>query len=251
MVAEIMHEGKRVPSLPLAKDIDIGPLIEAREQAQQRHSSLAIFTRAYGLTGVQHPELRRALIRWPYPRLYEHFETVCAVPMERMWLGERTLLFPMLASPEIRQLPEISYWLKTLKEIDPWEIGVFREYLNCGRMPWPLRRFSVWHSLHFSGAMRARRFGTCVISSLGDLGYEQVDVITPVTTYFSLGPVDERGHVRATIIYDHRVMDGRDVAKCLNTVERILNHQLLGELRQESTRHQPNATIVSMHSDAA
>lgn len=36
--------------------------------------------------------------------------------------------------------------------------------------------------------------------------------------------------IRLTIVYDHRVMDGRCVARCLNTVEQILCQQVLAEL---------------------
>jgi hypothetical protein len=33
------------------------------------------------------------------------------------------------------------------------------------------------------------------------------------------------------IIYDHRVLDGRRVAQCLNDLDRVLNVDLLAELR--------------------
>ena len=82
-----------------------------------------------------------------------------------------------------------------------------------------------------SPATGPKKLGTFAISSLGNLGVEQFHPLCPLTTYFTFGPIQKNGDVVAKIIYDHRVMDGRDVRKYLGDLEEILNKIIIEELR--------------------
>jgi pyruvate/2-oxoglutarate dehydrogenase complex dihydrolipoamide acyltransferase (E2) component len=73
--------------------------------------------------------------------------------------------------------------------------------------------------------------GTFVISSLGNYGVEQMHPLTALTTYFTFGPISPAGEVTLKVIYDHRVMDGRAVARVLVRLEEVLNGAVLDELR--------------------
>src|SRR5262249_12829799 len=108
----------------------------------------------------------------------------------------------------------------------------FRQWLRLGRMPGFLRSILFWIGLNGSGFRRAKRFGTFAISSLGNLGIEQYHPISPLTTYLTFGPIAPTGDVTVKIIYDHRVMDGRCVARCLNDLEEVLNTHMLEELKK-------------------
>ena len=231
VVDELLHHAKQVPSLPLARDCRIGTLADARDSAAVRPSWTALFMKAYGLAAQRHPVLRRAFIRHPYPRLYEHPRSDAAVLIEREWEGEPVVLGAKVISPETTPITLIDDHLRRFRDEPVWSVSPFRQLLRLGRQPWPLRRFAFWSSLHFSGAKRAKRFGTFMMSSLGGFGVEQMHPLTPLSTYLTFGPVQRDGRVTVKVIYDHRVMDGRHVARVLVDVEQILNTTLAAEVR--------------------
>src|SRR6516225_514853 len=231
MVIEMLHHARQVPSVPVARPIHVAVIAEARQQAQNVPSWTAVFTRAFGLVARERPELRRALIRWPYPHLYEHPHSICALVIERVWEGETVLLGAKIRAPEDMTLATIASNIRRSKETPVWQVSDFRQALRIGRLPAVLRRFTFWHSLYLSGAKRAKRMGTFMVSSYGSLGAEQMHPLSFHTALLTFGPIRAAGDVVIKIVYDHRVMDGRTVARCLADVERILNTEILMELR--------------------
>ncbi len=231
MVIELLHHAQRVPSLPTMRQLDVSAVAEARARIASPPSWVAIFMRAYALVAEKRPELRRALIPFPYRHLYQHPYSECAILVEREWEGELVVLGARIRGPERMTLTDIHRELRRFKETPVLQVNYFRQILRVGRLPALLRRFIFWHSLYLSGYKRAKRLGTFMMSSLGDLGAEQGHPLTPLTTYFTFGPIGEDGEVTAKIIYDHRVMDDRCVARCLGDLERVLHAEILGELR--------------------
>lgn len=227
---EIMHHAQRVPSLPLSKTIDIAPLMLARNTPPQSTSWTAIFMKAYGLVSERFPELRRCWIRWPYPHFYEHPVSQCVVLVEREWEGEPIVLGARVMAPERMSLVTIDEHLRHFRETPVWEVSCFRQLLRLGKMPACVRRFAFWQTLYLSGYKRCKRFGTFSISSLGSLGVEQHHPLTPLTSYFTFGPISPMGQVTVKIIYDHRVLDGRTAAHCLNELQNVLANEIVTEL---------------------
>jgi hypothetical protein len=230
MVMEILHHGRKVPALPLSKVMHVGNLCEVRK-AGAFVSWLAIFMKAYGLVGQQHPQLRRAYIPLPWPHLYEHPISECAFLLERDYGGENIVLGAKLRAPETQALVDLDEAMSHYRNAPIEQIGSFRQWLRLGRLPGLLRRLTFWHTLYLSGYKRGKRLGTFAISSLGNLGVEQHHPVSPLTTYLTFGPISPQGEVNVKIIYDHRVMDGRCVARCLNDLEEVLNTRILNELR--------------------
>ncbi len=230
MVHEILHHGRKVPTLPLSKVIHIGKLVKART-AGAFVSWTAIFMKAYGLIAKQHPELRQAYIPYPWPRLYEHPYSVCSLLIEREHAGESIVLGAKLRAPEDQSLAELDEQMRVFRSAPLHEVSCFRQWLRLGRLPGFVRRFVFWHTLNLLGYRRAKRVGTFAISSLGNLGVEQHHPISPLTTYLTFGPISTAGDVTVKLIYDHRVMDGRAVARCLGDLETILNRRILDELK--------------------
>ena len=150
--------------------------------------------------------------------------------LEREYEGESIVLGAKLRAPELQALADLDDALNHFRDAPVLEVGNFRQWLRVGRLPGFLRRFIFWHTLNFSGYKRAKRLGTFAISSLGNLGVEQHHPISPLTTYLTFGPISPLGEVNVKIIYDHRVMDGRCVARCLNDLEAMLNTRILDEL---------------------
>jgi hypothetical protein len=231
LVAELMHHARKVPSLPLAKTCRLEAVVAARAQASPSPSWTAIFMKAYGLVSQEIPELRRAWIPFPFPRIYEHPISECGVLMEREVQGEPVVLGVKIRGPETRALAEIDEHLRTFREAPVEKVSAFRQLLRLARLPWPLRRWFLWRVLSLSGYRRARRMGTFIISSLGNYGVEQMHPLTALTTYFTFGPISPAGEVTLKVIYDHRVMDGRAVARVLVRLEEVLNGAVLDELR--------------------
>jgi hypothetical protein len=231
MVLEILHHGRKVPSLPLSKVMNVAALADARA-AIRAVSWTAIFVRAYALTACRHPELRRAYIPWPLPHLYEHPCSSCALLLERDYRGENMVLGARLRAPEEQTLTRLDEELRYLRQAPLHEVNYFRQWLRVARVPGCVRRFLFWHTLNLSGYKRAKRLGTFAISSLGNYGVEQHHPIAPLTTYLTYGPISAHGDVNVKLIYDHRVMDGRTVARALVTLEEVLNGEILGELRE-------------------
>jgi hypothetical protein len=231
MVGELMYHARKVPTIPLSRGLNVAALADARRQSTSPPSWMAIFVRAYGLLSVRHAVLRRAFIRWPIPHLYEHPVSECAVTVERKWHGEAVTLGAKIRQPETMPVEVISEHLRRYREAPVESISAFRQILRLGRLPWPIRRFVFWTTLNLSGATRAKRFGTFMVSSLGMLGVHQEHPIAPFTTHFSFGPIAADGAVTARIVYDHRVTDGRTIGRCLVDLQSVLDNELLSELR--------------------
>jgi len=230
MVLEILHHGRKVPALPLSKVMNVHKLVEAR-RAGAFVSWTAIFMKGYALVAQQHSELRRAFIPFPWRHLYEHPISECGVLLEREFEGENMVLGAKIRGPERQPLAELDEHLRFFRNAPIQEVGDFRQWLRLGRLPGILRRLVFWTTLNLSGYKRAKRLGTFAISSLGSLGVEQQHPISPLTTYLTFGPIAPTGEVNVKIIYDHRVMDGRIVARCLTDLEAALNTCVLDELR--------------------
>lgn len=232
LVAELMHHAQKVPSLPLARLCHIPQLVEARQLATTPVSWMAIFLKAYALVGCEIPELRRAWIPFPFARLYEHPSSEGAVLIEREYRGEAIVVGAKIRKPEEASLTLIDSHLARYRSTPVEQVTAFRQLLRLARLPGLLRRFFFWRVLAVSGYRRACRLGTFVISSLGNFGVEQMHPLTALTTYFTYGPIQSDGSVTLKVIYDHRVMDGRTVARVLVRLEEVLNGAILQEVRQ-------------------
>ena len=191
MVVELLRHARKVPSLPLKRRLDVARLAAARAACPARPSWVGLFLKAYGLVAQGRPELRRAYIPFPWPHLYEHPVSECTVLVEREWDGEKGVLAAKIRNCEAQPLRLIDEFLRRVA---------------------------------------TARFGTFMVSTLGNHGVEQGHPLTPLTTYLSFGPIGPAGDVTAMIVYDHRVMDGRSVALALTELEAALNGPILAEV---------------------
>ena len=77
VVLELLHHARKASSLPLAKTMNLQAILQPRKTAGV--SWTALFLKAYGLTALEHPELRRAFIPYPRKHFYEHPDSVAAI----------------------------------------------------------------------------------------------------------------------------------------------------------------------------
>ena len=64
------------------------------------------------------------------------------------------------------------------------------------------------------------------------LGAESLNPLTPLTTLLNYGLISDDGAVSVRIHYDHRVMDGANVARALERFEIILNGPVADEVKR-------------------
>jgi hypothetical protein len=229
-VIDLVHFARQVPSTPVCRRINVASLIGPRAAHPARPSWSLLFMKAYSIVGAEHPPLRRALLQFPWPRLYEHPWMNCALAIERTYQGDPGVFVGLFRAPDkqtIGQLQEALTWYKS----QPLEkVGLYRRALRVSGAPTPVRRLLWWSTLNISGFKRAKRFGTFGLTSYGALGAESLHPISPLTTTLTYGPISPSGDVVVKLIYDHRVLDGAYIARRLRDIEATMNGAILEEL---------------------
>jgi hypothetical protein len=230
-VCDLIHFARKVPTVPVQRRMNLAALLEVRRAAHPRPSWCAIFAKAYGFVAAARPELRRAYLPFPRPHLYEHPVSVASVAVERRYGDEDAVFFGHLRSPERQGLLEIDAHLRRFKEEPLESIGLFRRVLRTSRLPRPLRRALWWLGLNVSGRKRAKHLGTFGVSVYSGLGAASLHPLSPLTTTLNYGVIDPDGSVDVRLVYDHRVLDGSNIARALLDLERVLNNEIVVEMR--------------------
>jgi hypothetical protein len=237
LVYEFLRQSRRVPLVTLRREFHVPALVAARREAKL--SWVAVFAKAYALVAQKHERLRWNWLTFPWARIYEHPHSECVVLVERDWHGEEIVLGAKVRAPEFAPLAEIDGHIRRFRTEPILSISPFRQMLRVARYPGFLRRLVFWSSLNWSGYKRCKRFGTFLVSSVGNYGCELLAPHVPLTGYLTFGPISADGHVAVSLAFDHRVMDGRHAARALEDMERILNTTLLMELRLSRTEPAP------------
>lgn len=255
LITDLLHFAKKVPSQPLVRHSDIGPLarLQRDRDGGPRVSWSTLFMKAYGILSARHAPLRQCYMSWPWPHLYEHPFPVGRITVSRSYRGQDWVFFGHVPHPERHSLPELQELLETFKHAPVKSVNRFWRQLVVSRFPTPLRRLAWWLTIHGPGGLRMDRVGTFGMTSVSGRGAISVHPPSLPTTTLTYGPVDETGRVRITIVYDHRVMDGGTVGAYLEELESLLNGEILGELRtlHRSMRSAPANPPKSPHSAVA
>ncbi len=232
-VIDLVHFARQIPSTPVSRPMDVSALTVPRDTHPARPSWAVLFMKAYALVGADHPPLRRALLEFPWPRLYEHPWMNCALAIERSFHDEQGVFVALFRAPERQTLSQLQEALAVYKSQPVEDVGVYRRAMCVSRGPAPVRRLLWWSTLHISGYKRAKRFGTFGLTSYGALGAESLHPISPLTTTMTYGPISPAGEVIVKLIYDHRVLDGAYIARRLRDIEDTLHGPILDELRRD------------------
>jgi hypothetical protein len=230
-VCDLLHFASQVPTVPVQRRLNLGALVAARQAAAPRPSWAAIFTKAYAFVCAARPELRRSYLGFPTAHLYEHPTSVASIAVERAFGDEPAVLFGHLTSPERHGLAELDGRIRAFKELPLERVGGFRRVLRISAWPRPLRRLAWWVGLNVSGRKRAHFLGTYGVSTYSGLGAASLHPLSPLTTTLNYGVIEADGSVDVRLIYDHRVMDGATVARALQDLDRVMQCEILAELR--------------------
>lgn len=231
LVGDLMRFSIKVPRVTVQRQMNVGPLQRARMAQHDKSSWTVLFLKGYALLARETPELRRAYVKLPRPHLFEYPASIASLTHERELDGERVVLLSTIKGPEYRSIPELEASMRTARTRPVMEIKEFRRALKMARAPAPVRWLLMWLGLNIA-RQRARFFGTFQLSVYSGLGAESLNPLTPLTTLLNYGPIGEDGSVCVRIHYDHRVMDGANVARALVRFEEILNSVVATEVQE-------------------
>jgi hypothetical protein len=230
LVADMMHFGQQVPAVTASRVMDLRPLRAAHAACVAAPAWTVVFARAYALLSRDNPVLRRAYLKWPWPRIYEHPHSVAAINIERRLPGEDVVLFCLIRGAENRSLAALDALVRKHKEAPVESLRSYQRAAQLGRVPSPLRRWFWWAALNVRGRRRCHNFGTFSLSSIASSGAGLVSTIPVLTSTLHYGLFDDQGRLDVRITFDHRVMDGAVVGRALVDLESLLNGEMVREL---------------------
>lgn len=231
LVNDLMKYSTAIPRVTVQRQMGLGTLVQARMEQVAKPSWTVLFLRGYALLSQETPELRRAYVKFPWPQLYEYPVSIASIAHEREHDGERAVFLSRIKDPEHRSITELDALIQGARLRPVMEVKEFRQALNFARAPAILRWSAMWLGLNI-GRQRGNYFGTFQLSVYSGLGAESLNPLTPLTTLLNYGPIDSNGSVNVRIHYDHRVMDGANVARALERLEKILNGPVADEVIQ-------------------
>jgi hypothetical protein len=232
IVADIMYFSRHRPLVPIEREMNLEPLMQARQQIPApRPGWCSIFVKAYSILSMRVPELRRSYLPYPWARLYETVEPVAAIAIERELEGELAVMPGLLRHPQTRSLMEIEQFLLTCKEAPFREIGSMRRTLRYLKWPRFLRRALGCLTLNWWGSKRAEIFGTFGISVTAGMGAATLALLSPLTTTLHYGRFDDWGRLPVRLTFDHHVLDAGLLSRALVQLEEILLGEILDELQ--------------------
>jgi hypothetical protein len=230
-IADMLHFSHRVPVVAAERTIRVRAAVEARKRAGLAVSWNAMMIKAMGLISERLPELRRAYLPYPWPRIYEAPYSVASVILDREFEGEHATLMAPLLHPERIPLVELDAKLNRLKTAPFHEVGSFRRLIRTTRFPLLLRRFLWSGGLYTSGYFRARNFGTFAVNSVAAFRGRMLTMTTPITSCLYYSVVSREGEMTTQFAFDHRVFDGYMAGRAGSEIERVLNNEITSELK--------------------
>ena len=228
LTVDVLHYHAKVPTCAHDRNCNVSRIDAVRQGAPQRISWAVLFIKAFALTAARYPEMRQSWFNWPLAHLYQHPHSIAMVATHREYRGDAWLFWSRFRRPEDRSLVELQRELDRYLT-EPVE-KAFKRQLQFSALPTLARRLLWWWNLNVSGQTRAKRTGTFFLTTLAGFGAEIQHPPAFLTANLTYGPIDERGRTRVTVAYDHRLMDGRLVARFLADLEESLNGPVADEL---------------------
>lgn len=241
LIIDLMRASMGVPFVSLRRNLNIGPLIEARRLAPHPPGWAAIFVRAFGLVAQDEPVLRTLYVKWPWPHFYEMPRSIGMVAIARVEDGEDCVLLQKISLGEGEQaLNDIEQRVRLAKTAPVDEVPAFRKMLMATRLPLPLRRLSWLVGLNF-GRQRANFFGNFAVTSVSAYGAGELHALSPGPYIVSYGVAASDQTMDVVIRWDHRVADAALMARAFTQLEQVLNTEIAAELRCDSKATAPSA----------
>ncbi len=228
-VSDVAVLARGLPLFPVERTLRLEALAAARLAAGRRIGWAALFLKGYAIVAREMPMLRSWLTGGLVPRLATSSGSVAVLAVNRPEAHGERLFFARLPRPETLPLPLVQDAIDRFTTL-PVE-RIFRRQIQLEAVPGWLRRMILRWNMRSAAPKRATRIGTFSLSTLA--GFSATNRFHPTicTTSLSYGPLEPDGRCLATVIADHRLLDGAGVARALARLEAVLE----GEIRRELT----------------
>src|SRR5579884_3655305 len=148
LVTELMHFSRQVPAVTIERRMSLADLATARQLCMPRPSWAVLFAKAFALVGRTHPELRRAYMRFPWHRLYEHPTSTVALNVERQVAGEALVVQCLIRRPDCRSLVELDEIVRHYQAEPVEQLRSYQRSIAMSKVPWPIRSLVWWGALN-------------------------------------------------------------------------------------------------------
>ena len=230
LVADLMYFSRAVPAVTVERRFNLAALQAARQRCTPRPSWTGIFTKAFALAARSRPELRRAYMAFPWPRLYEHPYSMACVNVERQLPNETIVVQCLIRRPDNRPLTELDGIIRRHQSEPVEKLRWYTRAMDTSRLPWPIRPIFWWGALNVFGRRRCFNFGTFGVSSVAAQGAGVLHLVPLLTAMLHYGLLDAAGNLDVRLTFDHRVLDGAAAARALAAVGRALQQDILDEV---------------------
>lgn len=227
-VSDVAMLARSLPLFPVDRVLRLDAVAAARMATGRRIGWAALFLKAYALVAREMPPLRSWLAGSLAPRLATSSESVAVLAVNRAEPDGERLLFARLPRPDALPLPLLQ---DAIDRFTTWPVDrVFRRQLQLETVPGWLRRTILRCNMRSASPKRPTRIGTYSLSTLA--GFSATNRFHPTicTSSLSYGPLEPDGRCVATVIADHRLLDGACVARALARLEEVLEGDILREL---------------------
>ncbi len=232
LLTDLMHFSLKTPTVICQRQMQLAPVVAAREACQVRPSWTAIFAKAFSLVARDRPVLRRVFITFPRVCVYEHPCSSVSFTVERSIDGEDSALLGHYQEPEAKSLDDFTDYIRRCQTQPLEAFGDYRRARRLARVPTYLRRWLWWAFLNALGGPRARMFGTFGVTSTASAGGGMLQILSVLTSTLHYGLFEPDGSLDMRLTFDHRVYDGATAARTLVELERCL----LSEVKEELFR---------------
>jgi hypothetical protein len=229
LVLDGLYFARAVTLFPVEREFDLAEVAQLRNRQPSRISWAVLFLKAYSLVAREHPPLRQAYIRWPWPHLLQSPSNFAMLAINREFQGEDRLCWGRFDEPADEPLTKLQQRLNAYTHDSVAQI--FKRQVRVSRLPTWLRRALFWWNLNFAGSLRGKRLGTFSLSTLAGQGTLNRAHPTFLTSSLTYGPIDANGQATVTLLCDHRVLDGAVAARALGDLQNVMSGQIADELR--------------------
>jgi hypothetical protein len=234
-VEDLMIAARGVPIISFERTMALAELRDARQALADPPGWACLFAKAYAAVSARRPELRRTHQPYPWPHLWQSDHTVASIAVERQFEGEPAVFFGLIQSAEKLGLIDLQRIVREWQQKPVEHVRPFRKLLRYTRWPRPLRRLAWLYGRDWCGRIRINTFGTFGLSVTAGSGATALNLISPLTTTLNYGMLTEDSHLPVRLHFDHRVLDGANVARILHELDEELHGPILKELVQLQT----------------
>jgi len=230
LVDDIIRVSTKMPLAAFSSEWDVEIVGKLRRMAKPKISWNVLMMKAHAIVCRENAMLRQSYVRFPYPHLYEHHQSVCMLTIGREHQGEDRLFFARFAEPDNQTLVKLQERYDKFRKAPIEEIKQFRHQITFAKLPSPVRRFAWWSLFNLWPQKRASHMGTFGMSISGHRGAKAVQHLGCNTTILGVDPNPRKGVANMLLTFDHQIIDGAPATDVFAQGQRALTTIIAKEL---------------------